>query len=155
MSYRTDQPIAAAPRSSNHWEDWATVVLAVWFFISPWVLQFGSGAATTPPAAGAAATQTVSTAAWNAWVLAVIVFLVALSAIGRMEFWQEWINAILGAWIFASPWALGFIAGPFVAARWDHWIVGALIFILALLNIAESRRLRVGVRRTEHVPGPQ
>jgi hypothetical protein len=124
---------------SNRWQDWANLVLAVWLFISPWVLQFGSNAPTVEPAAGATAVQAVSNAAWNAWVLGVIVFLVSLSAIGRMEFWQEWINLILGAWIFVAPWALGFAGDRFPAASWDHWVVGALIFIISALNIASAR----------------
>ena len=43
---------------SYRWQDWAILFLAVWLFISPWVLQFGTG----PIVA-------VSHAAWNAWVL--------------------------------------------------------------------------------------
>ena len=47
-------------------------------------------------------------AAWNAWVLGVIVFLVAISAISRMDFWQEYVNIVLSIWIFIAPWVLGF-----------------------------------------------
>jgi hypothetical protein len=131
---------------TNRWQDWCNLVLAIWLFISPWVLVFSGGApaptAGTPGAgpgiAGPAAT-TGGDAAWNAWVLGVIVFLVALSAIGRMEFWQEWINLLLGAWIFVAPWALGF-AGRLPNASWDHWIVGALIFLISLSNLSSVRR---------------
>ena len=28
---------------SNRIQDWALVTLAIWLFISPWVLQFGGG----------------------------------------------------------------------------------------------------------------
>jgi SPW repeat-containing protein len=57
---------------SNRVQDWAILVLAVWLFISPWVLQFGGSLA----AAGAAKGPLVevSRAAWNAWVLGVISF---------------------------------------------------------------------------------
>ena len=51
-------------------------------------------------------------AAWNAWVLGVIVFLVAISAIGRMDFWQEYMNIVLSIWIFIAPWVLGFTLLP-------------------------------------------
>ena len=112
------------PGYSRRWQDWANLILAIWLFISPWVLQFGVGSP-----GGAAA-------AWNAWVLGVIVFLVALSAIGSMELWQEWINLILGAWIFAAPWALGFTRLP--AASGDHWGVGALIFLISLSSLSST-----------------
>lgn len=64
-------------------------------------------------------------------------FLVALSAIGSWEVWQEWWSLILGAWIFAAPWALGFVGLP--RASWDHWLVGALIFLLALWGLSRLR----------------
>src|SRR5689334_1742305 len=97
------------PARENYWQDWANAILAVWLFISPWVLQFGAGA----PAAGNGAATTgllgaVQSAAWNAWILGVIVFLVAVSAISRMDFWQEYANIVLSIWIFIAPWVLGF-----------------------------------------------
>jgi SPW repeat len=121
----------------NRWQDWANVILAVWLFISPWVLQFGAGAQVAPAGAVNGPTVAVSHAAWNAWVLGVIVFLVALSAIGSWEVWQEWWNLVLGAWIFVAPWALGFVGLP--RASWDHWIVGALVFLLALWELNRLR----------------
>ena len=124
------------PNRRNRWQDWANVVLAIWLFISPWVLQFGQNVQTAAPSSGAPGgpIDLVSNAAWNAWVLGVIVFLFAISAIGKLALWQEWINLLLGAWIFASPWALGFLpAAP--AADWDHWIVGFLIFALSVWSL--------------------
>ena len=32
------------PARENYWQDWANAIVAVWFFISPWVMQFGAGA---------------------------------------------------------------------------------------------------------------
>ncbi len=127
---------------SNRWQDWVNLALAIWFFFSPWILQFGSTAWTAGPAAGAAATQAGGNAAWNAWVLGVIVFLVALSAISRMELWQEWLNLLLGAWIFAAPWALGFATGTYPVAAWDHWVVGALIFIVSATSLLRRPPMR-------------
>jgi len=28
--------------------------------------------------------------------------------IGSANRWQDWVNLLLGAWLFISPWALGF-----------------------------------------------
>ena len=44
---------------------------------------------------------------------------------------------ILGAWIFVAPWALGFT--PLGRASWDHWIVGALIFLISLWSLSNVR----------------
>ncbi|HTV89727.1 MAG TPA: SPW repeat protein [Stellaceae bacterium] len=119
-----------AQRMSNRVQDWVLMVLGIWFFISPWVLQFGSGVHTTGVAEPVGM---VSSAAWNAWVMAALVFLVAISAIARVELWQEWLELIFGAWIIAAPWALGFT--PLGAATWDHWGVGAVVFLIALWEL--------------------
>jgi SPW repeat len=119
-------------RRSNRLEDWVILVLSVWFFISPWVLQFGAG---VHP--GAAPVAMVSAAAWDAWVMSVLVFLATLSAISRLEVWQIWLNLIFGAWIFVAPWVLGFSAAA--AASWDHWIIGAVIFLISLWSLSTAR----------------
>src|SRR6185437_4366358 len=73
------------PGRAARWQDPANLILAIWLFISPWVLQFGY--------AGTAAAGTPTIAAWNAWALSVIVFLVALTAMGpRMVSGQKWLN---------------------------------------------------------------
>jgi len=44
--------------------------------------------------------------------------------------WQDWVNVILGAWMVASPWILGFAAGESLAAQ-SAWILGAAIVVFA------------------------
>ena len=125
----------------NYWQDWANAILAVWLFISPWILQFGSGATGAgADAASSGAAWAAHTAAWNAWVLGVIVFLVAVSAISRMDFWQEYVNIVLSIWIFIAPWVLGF--AMLSAAAWDHWIVGVLVFLLSISVLSRARQAR-------------
>jgi hypothetical protein len=43
---------------------------------------------------------------------------------------QDWLNLILGACLFVSPWVIGFTA--LTTAAWDAWIVGAVLAIVAL-----------------------
>ena len=38
--------------------------------------------------------------------------------------WQDWLNLILGIWLFISPW-LGFAVST--GAAWNSWIFGAVI----------------------------
>ncbi|MGE4048765.1 MAG: SPW repeat protein [Acetobacteraceae bacterium] len=125
---------------SNRWQDWVVLVSAVWLFISPWILQFGGAINTADLGAEGAPIAAVGRAAWNAWILGVIVFLIALSAVGRMNFWQEYWNAGLGAWIFIAPWVLGFAWLALPAARWDHWITGAVIFAFSVHNLYTARQ---------------
>ena len=125
------------------WHNWANLILGVWLFISPWVLQFGANVPAEPVATGANATAAVSAAARNAWISAIAVVIVAATALSRMSFWPERANVLLGIWIFVAPWVLGFAWGV-PNANWDHWIVGALIFLIsvsAVLNIGPERRI--------------
>ena len=133
------------PARENYWQDWANAILAIWLFISPWVLQYGSGApaGTAAETAGGAAggvAGAVYAAAWNAWVLGVIVFLVAVSAISRMDFWQEYVNTVLSIWVFIAPWVLGF--AMLSGAAWSHWVVGVLVFLLSLSVLSRARTAR-------------
>ena len=61
------------------------------------------------------------------------------------ERWRDWVMLVLGAWLFLSPWILGFaggvpvgaeqaIAGP-AAAAWNAWVVGVVIAALAIWAI--------------------
>jgi hypothetical protein len=153
----TQQFDTPPPARANRWQDWANLVLAIWLFISPWVLQFALGGQAAAPGApgGGAAPAAVGggTAAWNAWVLGVIIFLVAVSALGRMAASQEWINLVLGIWVFIAPWVLGFV--PLQNASWDHWIVGALVFLISAWSLAETRRRPAAVEMAHAGDKPQ
>ena len=147
---------APPPARANRWQDWANLILAIWLFISPWVLQFALGGQPTAPGAaagGAPAAVNGSIPAWNAWVLGVIIFLVAVSAVGRMAASQERINLILGIWLFIAPWVLGFV--PLQNASWDHWIVGALVFLISAWSLAETRRRPAAVEMAHAGDKPQ
>lgn len=144
--FNSPGPTPANPSLSNRWQDWANAILGIWLFISPWVLGFGMGTLNTvagggapgaPPAGGGAGGM-VGNAAWNAWILGAIIFLVSISALSRMEFWQERINGLLGIWVFIAPWVLGFTG--LTRAAWDHWVVGVLVFLVAMYSIAMAQR---------------
>ena len=48
--------------------------------------------------------------------------------------WQDWLNLLLGAWLFASPWALKYADNVPIAAR-NAWWLGAAIILVAALAI--------------------
>jgi SPW repeat len=47
--------------------------------------------------------------------------------------WQDWTNIGLGAWLFFSPWILGY-AGPIAH---NAWLLGALTALCALWALAK------------------
>ncbi len=47
---------------------------------------------------------------------------------------QDWINLIVAALLFASPWLLGYTG--IVPASWNAWICGAVLAALAVAALA-------------------
>lgn len=122
---------------TGRWQDWGNLILGLWLVIAPWVLDFAAPR-------GNLVNNTVTTGAvmygspWNAWISGVIIFFVALWALIMPSLsWPEWINGIVGIWLFISPWVLDFTG--LAREAWDAWIVGALVFILAAWALARLR----------------
>jgi hypothetical protein len=135
----------ASKVEADRWRDWVMLVLAVWLFVSPWVLRFAFGmaaeatagattGATAPATAGAAAQAVMplanlTAAAWNAWILAIVIGALSIWAIAMYAEWQDWLTGLLGIWLIVAPWVLKFSAAAI--ATWDHVIVGILVVVLA------------------------
>jgi hypothetical protein len=117
---------------SNQWQDWLNLLLAVWLFVSPWVLGFarteGGGA---------------SVAAWNACIVAVVIAVLSIAALARAEPWEEWVNIVAGIWLFISPWVLKYSGTQH--ALWNALIVGALVIIFAAWDLGAMQQ--IGSRR--------
>ena len=108
---------------ARQWQEWVNLILAIWLFVSPWVLQFYPGGRI----------ETVP-AAWNDWVVAIVIGVFSVAALAKARPWEEWINLIAAAWLFVSPWVLGYYAGHMLPV-WNSLIVGALVFILAIWDL--------------------
>jgi hypothetical protein len=104
--------------SNAAWPNWLTLVLAVWLFISPWVLP-----------------SVASGWSWDAWIVAILIGALSIAALAQMTEWEDWGNLILGAWLFISPWLLGFGG----SGSWNAWIVGALVAIISIWGIVAIR----------------
>ena len=89
-------------------QDLFNLLLAALLFISPWIMGFVG--------------ETMPT--WNAWVVAVALAVVAFAALSAFAEGEEWVNLLLGIWLMAAPWVLGF-TGNF-NAFWTHIVLGVL-----------------------------
>jgi|GEM_PF-181240 len=58
----------------------------------------------------------------------------------RAARWQDWINLLLGLWIFISPWIFRMTFAP-KATIWDGWVTGAVIALAASWAIMQPRAL--------------
>lgn len=118
---------------SDRWRDWVMLVLAVWLFLSPWVLGFAA-----PMVAAGEAAAGFTSAAWNAWILGVVIAVLSLWAAFQFAEWHDWVTGVLGVWLVVSPWIVGFTA--LGAALWNTVVVGLLILALAAWELWEARQ---------------
>ena len=95
------------------------VLAGIWLIISPFVLNFHGG-----------------DAYWNPIVFgAIIAGLALIRAAGAFRAsGLSWINAAIGIWLFIS----GFWLASSAAGTWDLWILGAVIFFLALISASAT-----------------
>lgn len=108
-------PIGMHP-IARFWQDWANLAVSLWLFVSPWVLGYDA----------------LRSAAWNSWIVGLVVAAVSVSALVLFAAWQEWVNVIMGVWLLVSPWVMGFASMDNAAALWNHVAVGLVVGGLAL-----------------------
>lgn len=106
-------------RFSTFWQDTVRFLLGAAMLISPWVLGF-------------AAERTPS---WNAFIVGAVIALMAIAALFAFQMWEEWVSALLGAWLIISPWMLGFTAHT--TAAYTHVLIGIATVVLALWSTSE------------------
>lgn len=112
-------------QTKSRWQSWVNLILGIILFISPWY----------------SVTWGHPTSSWDAWIFGVLIVLVAIWALATtVPAAVSWINIVFGAWVFISPWVLGFASVASVIA-WSFWIIGAIVFILAIWAVAQNRNL--------------
>lgn len=83
--------------NDQRWQNWLTTLIGVWVFLTPNVLpSFFPDAAVT------------GLVPWNHYIVGLAIAATGIAAIIAYQFWEEWIGMLLGLWLVASPWLLGF-----------------------------------------------
>jgi hypothetical protein len=109
----------------TRWHDWITLIFGFWLLISPWWLQYFTGRPYTDQTA----------ASWNSILFGIAVVYVAIWALAQPQKWEEWINLVLGVWLIASPWVLGFHA--YTIATVNLVTVGLVIALFSLVGLGK------------------
>lgn len=109
-------------------ENWLSLLLGVWFFMTPWLVTHNLSEAQT------------SLINWNAWLVGAAVIISASLALQSLKPWEEWANLILGVWLILSPWILGYAAEK--GLLWNSIIVGLAITVLSGLALPEAQKLQ-------------
>ena len=95
--------------------DLYNLFLAAVLFVSPWLFRL-----------------TNSPGKIDLWVTGAVIGVVSLAAIIAYRDWEEWLNVLLGLWLIASPWLLGF---PHTRAMHLSIGIGVVVVLLALFDL--------------------
>jgi hypothetical protein len=102
------------------WEDWATLVIGIWLFASPWIVKVDNSAA-----------------AENFLLVGALVIIFELLTFYTLRVWEEWINIVLGSWLILSSFTMsGF------AAVANAVVCGALLLAVSLYEMWADRQQR-------------
>jgi uncharacterized membrane protein len=96
--------------TTRRWQDLVALSLGFWLFLSPFILDYYLDE--TP-------------AALIAFVYGLTLMVTSSVALAKPEAWEEWVNLLIGVWLIAAPFVLGFDIN--VVATWNHVVVGALV----------------------------
>lgn len=79
--------------TQRRWADWGNLIIGAALLVSPFIREY-------PDASQAAM--------WNAFGSGLAVMIFAAFAVYLPRAWEEGINTLLGLWLVAAPWVLGF-----------------------------------------------
>jgi SPW repeat len=105
------------------WEDWSGILLGVLVGLSPWLV-------------GQEGDQSVM---WNAMLVGVLVLSLAALELVDLHRWEEVGEIACGAWLIASPYIFGYANAG--ALRYAHFGLGAVIVLLAVMELWQDRNL--------------
>ena len=95
--------------------DLYNLFLAAVLFISPWLFKLTNGPGKV-----------------DLWVTSAVIGVISFAAIIAYRDWEEWLNVLLGLWLIASPWLLGF---SHTRAMHLSIGIGVVVAFLALLDL--------------------
>jgi hypothetical protein len=93
--------------------DLYNILLAAFLFITPWLFGYPREATRL-----------------DMWISGAAIAAVACLAIIAYATWQEWMNMLLGAWLIASPWVIGF-----THTRAMHFSIGIGVVVAFLAGL--------------------
>lgn len=105
------------------WSDWFNLFIGAWLILLP-MLALG---------------ELSAAAAINSYSCGVIIAIVSLIALARPSKWEEWINLVVGMWVFIAPFLLGYWDLEYPA--WNHIFSGALVAGFALWALVRRQQM--------------
>lgn len=102
-------------KARSDWLSALTLMALTWLFLSPWVVK-----------------PFDATYAIDAWMVGTVTFVIIMTAMRPPRpALANFIGAALGAWMFLSPWVLGY-QGKYGPAL-NSWIMGGIVAVLSFI----------------------
>ncbi|TWI17291.1 SPW repeat protein [Mesorhizobium tianshanense] len=117
--------------NEQRWQDWVTMLVGVYVFLSPWIIPYFFPGSTVMPVIG-----------WSHYIVGFAIAVMGMAALASFQLWQEWLILILGLWLIISPWVFGFTdTTPF---HWNSVSTGIIVVIFsatALVSGFDTRNI--------------
>jgi predicted signal transduction protein with EAL and GGDEF domain len=108
-------------KNQYSWQDFVSLYLGAWTFLTPWIVGHPAGAAVIA-----------------SYVIAgCMISFFAITGLVVFQPWPECINIVLGIWLLVSPWLLRFASVG--SLRWSALVIGALVIICSGFAVSEKR----------------
>jgi SPW repeat len=91
------------------------LALGAFLLVAPWLFAYAYASART-----------------DDWLSGAIVVASSLAALVAFSEWEEWVGIVIGLWVLASPWLLGFQHAKAVPV---NVVVGLLIMFMSALEL--------------------
>ena len=95
--------------------DFYNLAFGVFLFVAPWLFSFAFGSARA-----------------DDWISSVIVVAISIAALVAFAELEEWVGLVMGLWVLASPWLLGFQHAKAMAV---NVAVGLLIAYMSAVEL--------------------
>jgi hypothetical protein len=93
------------------------ILAGIWLIIAPFMLNYSAN--------GGSVSNDVTVG-----IVVLVLAGIQISGENYRTGWPSWINALLGVWLIAAPFVLGYPSGS--AAMWNDVILGIVVGILSL-----------------------
>jgi hypothetical protein len=115
----------------KQWQYGFNIYLGLFLFFLPWLFGFQ---------------DVIPIRSWDFFVVGVAIVGFGALALHLRSKAAQWANLILGAWMFFSPWVLGFAHN--IPARNGAVVLGGLVFLVSLWAKLERARFSRQASRT-------
>ena len=105
---------------SKYWRNLATVLAGVWLLLSPWSMKYND----------------MSYATLSAVIVGIALILSEVVAYVRPGAWEELVDLILGAYLVASPYILGF--DKTIKVSDNMAMIGVVVIGLAIVGLMDD-----------------